>query len=55
VGRGNDLLSPFDYGGTRGNGQAELVRFPRGTRSVTARILFRDGFVDVVTATFTST
>ena len=49
-----DILAPFDLGGTKTNGQANLVRLKRGTRTVTARLVFADGFVDVVSATFTA-
>jgi hypothetical protein len=48
-----ELAAPYDYGGTRANGQANLVRFPSGSHTLTVRIVFRDGYVDVLTAAFT--
>jgi hypothetical protein len=48
-----DVKAPFDLGGTRSNGQANLVRLPRGKHTITAVLVFRDGYVDVITATYT--
>jgi hypothetical protein len=49
-----ERVAPYDFGGTRGNGQATLVRFTPGTRTVTARIVFLDGSIDTISATFTA-
>ena len=51
---GIELGGPYDYGGTRSGGSAELVRFSRGRHTLTARLVFRDGYTDAVSATFTS-
>jgi hypothetical protein len=50
-----ERFTPWDFGGTAGNGQAQRVVFPVGARTVTAVITFRDGFVDSLTARFTAT
>lgn len=48
-----ELAAPFDYAGTRANGQAALTRFGRGRHTLSVRIVFNDGYVDVMTASFT--
>ncbi len=50
----SERFAPYDFGGTTGTGQAALVRFTPGTRTVTARIVFLDGSVDTISATFTA-
>lgn len=49
-----ERVAPYDFGGTTGTGQAALVRFTPGTRTVTARIVFLDGSIDTISATFTA-
>jgi hypothetical protein len=46
---------PWDFGSTLGNGRAALVRFPAGSRTVTAKIVFSDGSSDTLRAVFTAT
>ena len=48
-----ELAAPFDYAGTKANGQAALTRFSRGRHTLSVRIVFKDGYVDVFTASFT--
>ncbi|HEX4983198.1 MAG TPA: choice-of-anchor U domain-containing protein [Ilumatobacteraceae bacterium] len=48
-----ELAAPFDYAGTRTSGQAVLTRFGRGHHTLSVRIVFNDGYVDVFTASFT--
>lgn len=45
---------PWDLGSTLRDGRAALVRFSPGTRTVTARIVFSDGFSDTIQAVFTA-
>jgi hypothetical protein len=47
--------APWDCGSTLGNGNAALVRFSPGSRTVTARIVFSDGSSDTLRAVFTAT
>ena len=49
-----DTAAPFDYGGSKSSGAANLVRFPRGQHQLTVALLFSDGFIDVVTVSFTA-
>lgn len=49
-----ERVAPYDFGGTTGTGQASLVRFTPGTRTVSARIVFLDGSIDTISATFTA-
>ena len=48
-----ELAAPFDYAGSKTNGQAALTRFGRGRHTLSVRIVFNDGYVDVFTASFT--
>ena len=49
-----DLAAPFDYGGSKANGSANLIKFGKGQHKITALMVFADGYIDVVTATFTA-
>jgi hypothetical protein len=49
-----EAFVPFDLGSTAENGTARMVTFAPGARTVTARLVFSDGFVDTLTATFTA-
>ncbi len=51
---GKDGTEPYDYAGTRSNGTAKLATFPHGSHTLTARLTFTDGFVDVITVPFTA-
>ncbi|HXY91123.1 MAG TPA: tandem-95 repeat protein, partial [Acidimicrobiia bacterium] len=50
---GGDGNAPFDYAGTKNNGTAKLATFPPGNHTLTAKLTFTDGYVDVLTAAFT--
>jgi VCBS repeat-containing protein len=50
-----EFARPWDFGSTLGNGNAALVRFSPGSRTVTARIVFSDGSSDTLRAVFTAT
>ena len=49
-----DLDAPFDYGGSKSNGTANLVKFSKGQHRITVMLVFSDGFIDTFTATFTA-
>jgi len=46
-------ISPFDYAGTNPNGTAKLNTFSSGPHTITVRMVFGDGYVDVRNASFT--
>ena len=52
---GFDILKPFDFGGTKPNGQANLKTFTKGPHTLTTRLVYSDGYVDVISAAFTVT
>ncbi|MET1001605.1 MAG: hypothetical protein ABWZ15_07315 [Acidimicrobiia bacterium] len=45
-------LEPFDFGGTKPNGQANLKTFTKGPHTLTTRLVYSDGYVDVISAAF---
>lgn len=45
-------LEPFDFGGTKPNGQANLKTFTKGPHTLTTRLVDSDGYVDVISAAF---
>ncbi|HEX2383954.1 MAG TPA: hypothetical protein VHI95_15020 [Acidimicrobiales bacterium] len=47
-------VTPYNYAGTNPNGSAKLATFSPGQHTMTARIVFGDGYVDVRSATFTA-
>jgi len=48
-----DFSAPFDYGAAGSGGKARLTTFTNGRHTITARILFRDGYIDTISSTFT--
>jgi hypothetical protein len=47
-------VTPYNYAGTNPNGSAKLATFSPGQHTMTARMVFGDGYVDVRSATFTA-
>jgi hypothetical protein len=47
-------VTPYNYAGINPNGSAKLATFSPGQHTMTARMVFGDGYLDVRSATFTA-